>query len=75
MDVGFTRSVYTASEPDMSASVCVEVKQGTLGIPVNFSLTTHDESAQGTHVHIYPHVNKAYDSQYMGCTYLHVHIR
>ena len=44
------QSVYTSSEHDISAMVCIEVKQGTLGIPVNFSLTTHDESAQGTHV-------------------------
>ena len=50
VDVGFVQSVYTASEPDMSAIVCVEVKQGTLGIPVNLSLTTHSGSAQGTRV-------------------------
>ena len=49
VDVGFVRLVYTASESDMSATVCAEVKQGTLGIPVNFSLTTHSGSAQGTH--------------------------
>ena len=50
VDVGFVQSVYTSSEHNMSVSVCVEVKQGTLGIPVDLSLTTHDESAQGTHV-------------------------
>ena len=49
VDVGFVQSVYTSSEHNMSVMVCVEVKQGTLGISVNFSLTTHDESAQGTH--------------------------
>ena len=47
VDVGFVQSVYTASEPDMSAIVCVEVKQGTLGIAVNLSLTSHSASAQG----------------------------
>ena len=49
VDVGFVQSVYTYSERDMSASVCIEVKQGTLGIPVDLSLTTHSGSAQGTH--------------------------
>jgi hypothetical protein len=45
--VGFMQSVYTASEHDMSAMVCVAVKQGSLGIFVNLSLTTHNASAQG----------------------------
>ena len=44
------QSVYTASEHDMSAMVCVAVKQGSLGIFVNLSLTTHNASAQGMHI-------------------------
>ena len=56
VDVGFVQSVYTSSEPEMSASVCIEVKQGTLGIPVNFSLTTHDESAQGMYMYIHVYI-------------------
>ena len=56
VNVGFVRSVYTASERDMSANVCIEVKQGTLGIPVDLSLTTHNGSAQGT-VHAQCHAS------------------
>ena len=52
--VGFVQSMYTASERNLSATVCVEVKQGSLGIPVDLSLTTHDDSAQG--IHMYVHV-------------------
>ena len=47
------QSVYTASEHDMSTSVCVEVNPETLEIPVNLSLTTHSGSAQGTLSHVY----------------------
>ena len=50
VDVGFVQSVYTASERDMSAMVCVKVKRGTLGIPFDFTLTSHSESAQGIYV-------------------------
>ena len=50
MYVGFVQPMYTASERDLSAIVCVEVKQRSLGIPVDLSLTTHNESAQGTRV-------------------------
>ena len=49
VDVGFVQSVYTSSERDMSTSVCIKVKQGTLGIPVDLLLTTRSGSAQGTH--------------------------
>ena len=47
VDVGFVQSVYTFSERDASAVVCVEVKQGILGLAVDFSLTSHNASAQG----------------------------
>ena len=49
VDVGFVQSVYTASERDMSAIACVEVRRGLLGISLDFSLTSHSGSAQGTH--------------------------
>ena len=45
--IGFDQTMYTASERDLSVMVCVEVKQGTLGIPVDLSLTTHSENALG----------------------------
>ena len=48
VDVGFVQSVYTFSEPDTSAMVCIEVKQGILGLAVDFSLTSRNASAQGT---------------------------
>ena len=52
--------MYAAIERVLSVMVCVEVKQGTLGIPVDLSLTTHNGSAQGaTHM--------------MSCSYIYSH--
>ena len=48
--IGFEESIYSVSERDMSVSVCAEVKQGNLGIPVNISFTTHGQNAQGTDI-------------------------
>ena len=41
------QSEYTVSEFNLSVMVCVEVKRGSLGVPVYLSLTTHDMTARG----------------------------
>ena len=41
------QSEYTVSEFNQSVMVCVELKRGSLGVPISLSLTTHDITAQG----------------------------
>ena len=41
------QSEYTVSEFNQSVMVCIEVKQGSLGIPISLSLATHDITALG----------------------------
>ena len=41
------QSEYTVSEFNQSVMVCIELKQGSLGVPIHFLLTTHDITAQG----------------------------
>ena len=45
--IGFVKSSYTASEDDVSIMVCVEVKDGSLGIPIILSLSMNDSSSLG----------------------------
>ena len=47
VQIGFVESTYTVSERDSTVSVCVEVKEGTLGIPIIVSVSTPSLSAQG----------------------------
>ena len=42
--IGFVNTVFTVSEGLKSLSVCVEVKDGTLSLPVDFSLTSQFSS-------------------------------
>ena len=48
VQIGFEESIYSVSERDMSVSVCAEVKEGTLGIPVSMSFSTTSHNARGT---------------------------
>ena len=41
------QSEYTVSEFNQSVMVCVELQKGSLGVPINLSLSTHDVTAQG----------------------------
>ena len=41
------QSEYTVSEFNQSVMLCVEVKRGSLGVPISLSLATHDKTAQG----------------------------
>ena len=50
VQIGFKESMYTVSERDMSLSVCVEVKEGILGIPISVSFSTLGLNAQGTYI-------------------------
>lgn len=52
MRIGFVQAMYNASEGDTYAMVCVEVKEGSLSIPLNFSLSSYNQTA-GIYVVIY----------------------
>ena len=41
------QSEYTVSEFNQSVMVCVEVKQGSLGIPIHLLLSTDGVTARG----------------------------
>ena len=64
VQIGFEESTYTASESDMSVSICAELKEGTLGIPVSISFSTSVPNPQGTYMHVYVH-----NYIYMWCTH------
>ena len=44
------QSEYTVSEFNQFVMVCVEVKRGSLGVPISLSLATHDVTAQGNQI-------------------------
>ena len=46
--VGFVESSYTVSESEMSVMVCVEVKQGSLGITIRLLLSTDSDLSMYT---------------------------
>ena len=44
------QSEYTVSEFNQSVMVCVELKRGSLGVPISLSLATRDVTAQGNQI-------------------------
>ena len=44
------QSEYTVSEFNQSVIVCVELKRGSLSVPIHFLLTTHDVTARGNSI-------------------------
>jgi hypothetical protein len=44
--IGFEQSAYTASERDASITVCIEVKDGLLGVPIGVIMAVESLSAQ-----------------------------
>ena len=53
MEIGFVQSLYTASEGDIPVEVCVEIKQGSLGVPVIISILSTDSTYGNTYIIIY----------------------
>ena len=52
--IGFVNTVFTVSEGLKSLSVCVEVKDGTLSLPVDISLASQFSST-GMYMYVYIH--------------------
>lgn len=50
MEIGFVQSLYTASEGDIPVEVCVEIKQGSLGVPVIISILSTDSTYGNTYI-------------------------